>query len=266
MLVGGVRWRRDGRILVSMKRTFGPTLISRVGIGVLLAALGAPVALSAQDVREAAPAAARQPITQVADTSFRHAAHRDFGCLDCHTMQASHGTLLVRSTADCRDCHHTGERVEQGCERCHEPAEIANVVALVRRVFTLTVRDDAIDRELVFDHADHVERACAECHREGPSFAERTLDCEGCHEEHHDPGALSCQRCHGDPPVDAHPPDVHTTCAGSGCHVDAPFEASPRTRVGCLWCHDEQVDHEPEGDCVDCHFVSGSLPVHNSVR
>ena len=58
--------------------------------------------------------------------------------------------------------------------------------------------------------------------------------------------------------MDAHPPEVHVSCSGSECHADPPFPEPVRTRVGCLWCHEEQVDHEPGQTCVDCHFVTGA--------
>jgi hypothetical protein len=220
----------------------------------------------------AATAAATLPTApapaQVADTAFRHDRHATLRCLDCHDMRVGHGALLVRSVADCRGCHHVPERVGMGrdCAACHQVQELRNVVYPQERVVTLSVRDAPDDRELRFSHAAHDERPCVACHMDGPSLAVPSLDCQGCHEEHHSPSNPGCMGCHREPPEDAHTLQVHATCSGSGCHADPPFQAPPRTRVGCIWCHEDKVDHEPQGRCVDCHFVSRGWVPYLSVR
>ena len=203
--------------------------------------------------------AQRVPTSDLAhapDTTFRHALHSDFTCLDCHAMQPAHGVRLVRNVADCRACHHVRERVDLDCQACHTAAEFRNVAYPVRRALDLSIHEAPVVREIPFQHADHEDRACAECHTEGPSFAVPTLDCQSCHEEHHEPTSSGCLNCHEEPADDAHTLEVHQSCSGSGCHVNPPFSASPRTRVGCLWCHQEQADHEPQGECVDCHALA----------
>lgn len=192
---------------------------------------------------------------QVADTVFRHAIHAELSCLECHRMDADHGALVVRDAADCRSCHHVRERVERDCAACHAPSDLRNVVFPLQRGLRLSVHEDVSRREVRFDHGDHIERACAECHTEGPSFAVPDLDCGSCHEEHHDPTVSACMSCHVEPSAEEHTLAVHSTCSGSGCHTDPPFAAPPRTRTGCLWCHEDMIDHQPQGECVDCHFV-----------
>ena len=210
----------------------------------------------------AAPAAASAPL-QDADTTFLHANHRDFGCFDCHSMQADHGELLVRSTADCRGCHHTGDRLARGCASCHAEAEVADLVVPVQRSFALTVQPGPSVRDIAFAHAVHAERECVECHVGEPTLSAQAVDCRSCHEEHHESPGGGCWTCHVRPPPEAHTLEVHTTCSGAGCHVDSPIQSPPRSRDGCLMCHEEQSDHEPDGACADCHFVNG-VPVESS--
>jgi hypothetical protein len=195
-------------------------------------------------------------VAQVADSSFRHEVHEDFGCLDCHTLGAGHGSLLVRNVDDCRACHHVAQQVNRVCADCHEAPEIEAVAYPQVQEVTLSVAVSSETRVLEFSHAPHRERECAECHVGGPSLAVPELDCQRCHEEHHLEGSTACMTCHQTAPEGAHPLEVHETCSGSGCHVDPPFEASPRTRIGCMWCHEDKADHEPQDNCVECHFLS----------
>lgn len=194
------------------------------------------------------------PSAQVTDRTFRHDRHTQFQCLECHTMDQRHGGMSVQDVSDCRACHHTGERLEQGCTACHDRQDLDGLAFSLLRPFRLTVRDDALDRDVLFDHADHAERQCVECHAAGPSLAIPDLDCRGCHEEHHQPSNSGCLNCHRQPPEGAHTLDVHASCSGSGCHTEPPIEEVPRTRVGCLWCHVDKVEHEADGNCVDCHI------------
>lgn len=208
---------------------------------------------------------ALSPALQVADSTFRHDRHADFACRDCHAMEPDHGALLIRSVSDCRSCHHVRERMDRACTACHEAADLRNVVYPMERVLTLSVRDGPDDREFRFSHAAHEERACAECHAEGPSLAVPNLDCQRCHGEHHVATNPGCMNCHREPRQGAHTLEVHRTCTASGCHTDGSIAAPPRTRVGCLWCHEDMTDHEPQGLCVDCHSMPGRS-VFSSLR
>ena len=106
--------------------------------------------------------------------------------MECHGMQSQHGTSLVEDVSDCRSCHHTEERVDDDCAECHLVDDMKEEIHIVQRTFVLTVTDDPSDRDLPFTHVAHEERECAECHAEGPSLAVPDLDCQSCHEEHHE--------------------------------------------------------------------------------
>jgi hypothetical protein len=209
-------------------------------------------------------------VTQVADSSFRHDRHEDFTCLDCHSMGAGHGALRVRDVTDCRGCHHVTERANRPCSHCHEPEELGAIVYQRERVLPLSVADAPVRRRIDFSHAIHEEVECTACHADGPSLAVPDLDCGTCHEEHHVDTRSECMTCHRPAPPGAHPLEVHETCSGSGCHVDPPFEVPPRTRVACLWCHEDKADHHPEeASCVACHFLEargGSLELTGASR
>lgn len=237
-------------------------ILRLVLVGSLLGAMGVGVTPALAQVEDASSSAS--PLAQVADTSFRHDLHTDFGCLDCHAMQADHGALLVADVSDCRSCHHVRER-DRGCAACHQAGELADVV--YPRAFTLaiSVLDEPVEREVGFAHEPHEERECVECHvGDDPVLSPAELDCGSCHEEHHLATASECMACHREAPEDAHPLNVHETCSGSGCHVDPPFEVPVPTRTGCLWCHEDMTDHEPDGECVDCHLSVGSLHASGS--
>ena len=182
-------------------------------------------------------------------------------------MGADHGAVSLRDASDCRSCHHSPERIARDCRTCHDPSDLRNVVYRLQRALSLSVHREPSERVVRFDHAYHGERACSECHVEGPSFAVRELECARCHEEHHEPDVSRCMSCHVEPSPDAHTlEEVHTTCSGAGCHVDPPFRAPVSTRTGCLWCHQDMADHEPQGECVHCHFVATSHGPTSSLR
>lgn len=196
---------------------------------------------------------------QDVDRGFEHAAHDEYTCADCHTMEVEHGSLLVRGTADCRGCHHTGERLDRGCVACHDVDGVADIAVPLTRVFEFSVRPDARPaRDLVFDHRVHADRACVECHVDDTSQSAAALDCAGCHEEHHAAPPESCWSCHVRPPEGAHTVEVHRTCSGAGCHTDSPISSPTQTRAGCMLCHEDQANHEPGGECVDCHLLGSS--------
>jgi hypothetical protein len=99
-----------------------------------------------------------------------------------------------------------------------------------------------------------------QCHDDGPTLAVPDLDCQSCHEEHHSVSVTGCLSCHEEPPSEAHALVVHSTCSGAGCHETVPVGSAPRNRVGCLWCHQELTEHEPETECVSCHLMPPPRP------
>lgn len=199
-------------------------------------------------------------IPSVPDTTFRHATHESVGCLECHRMAPTHGLSRVRNISDCRSCHHSPARADAGCVTCHVVPELNDVEYEVVRDFALSVRTEIEERAVPFRHADHTARDCADCHEEGPSLSVPELDCRSCHEEHHAETASGCEGCHQEPAESAHPVAVHMTCSGSGCHQDPPLQTPRVGRTGCLWCHEEQGEHEPEDACVDCHVMPERQP------
>jgi nitrate/TMAO reductase-like tetraheme cytochrome c subunit len=188
---------------------------------------------------------------------FRHSDHPALECAACHESLERHGEVTVTTIADCRSCHHQPSTVAaDGCVRCHsESGTTADPYAHSRTMTFSTGR--VVERTLPFDHAVHATQACATCHTEGLSLSAAAVDCASCHEDHHEP-VNDCMSCHVPAPQGAHTVDVaHMTCSGSGCHEPTPFEGLPRTRSFCLVCHQDLVDHRPDGDCADCHALGG---------
>lgn len=194
------------------------------------------------------------PIVQaVADTTFRHASHRNVDCTSCHSTAEEHGTVTVTTTTDCRGCHHTAPVVSD-CAACHTgPVPTPGLSTTV--TMTLSEGEPRV-RELPFSHEVHASTDCQSCHTEGVDQPVPAESCASCHQEHHgaDP-TIDCAQCHLPAPADAHTAEVHTGCGGSGCHTSATAPAPPRNRLGCLACHQDQRDHEPDGECVECHVL-----------
>lgn len=192
------------------------------------------------------------------ERGFDHLRHAALSCASCHDTSQRHGETVVRTAADCRSCHHSNDdSVVGGCETCHTRAELGNVSHPVAQSLDLSVAEDPVARVLSFDHATHAAVTCASCHVESPEQSAAAVQCSSCHIEHHEP-TTDCASCHEAAAGGAHRVETaHVTCSGAGCHLDAPFEGVPRTRPVCLACHQEQVDHRPEGDCADCHALPG---------
>lgn len=189
---------------------------------------------------------------------FWHARHRDVECAACHSSEQAHGALTVTSVRDCRSCHHTAP-VAATCTTCHSPAELRQPRYRVPQTVRLSVAPPKT-RELPFSHRRHEAIACATCHTE-PLTLRATAQCSGCHEEHHRPGT-ECLGCHTQPPATAHTVEAHLGCSGAGCHdpVPAGVRNVPRTRSFCLACHQDLVQHEPGGNCADCHRLPRPRP------
>jgi len=223
-------------------------------LGVVLSA-----GLAAVAPQEAAP---QDPAFVVADTvpTFRHSQHEVLECRACHEMDRTHGARLVESVEDCRSCHHT-QRAGRECAACHAGAEVEEETYVLPRTFTLTVLEEPSERDLEFSHGTHRALECVACHDDGPSLGVPQLDCQSCHEEHHAPDAATgCFQCHFDPTEDAHGLGVHQTCSGSGCHQEVPVGGPPRSRAGCLWCHEDMSDHRVGRECVSCHIMPRPIP------
>jgi len=203
------------------------------------------------------PVSAAPPTTATAsaDTipTFDHALHRNLPCTSCHDMSRVHGAILVQSVEDCRSCHHTA-RSGATCVPCHDVSALAGRVFPLKRTFAPSVEAEPSVRTLPFRHEPHENLQCTRCHTDGPDLAIPNLDCTSCHAEHHRTDT-SCFDCHRQPRQGAHNLSVHVTCTGSGCHESVPVNGPPRTRTGCLWCHQDQRDHMTGKECVSCHVM-----------
>jgi len=182
---------------------------------------------------------------------FRHAQHEDLECRSCHDTDRVHGRVTITAPRDCDQCHHRDARAET-CSRCHAAGGEAG--RAYTRVQNMTVAGRAVARNLSFDHGEHAEIACAQCHTTAMTMAVAAEPCAACHTNHHD-AARDCAACHEEAPPEAHPLSVHVTCSGAGCHDAGFLTGEPRARQVCLSCHQAQTDHRPGEVCTDCHLL-----------
>ena len=201
--------------------------------------------------------------------TFPHDAHAPISCAVCHEIPQGHGSHASVECADCHRasalvtvralgpeqcaaCHHGAEQA-LSCESCHE----SRGVVQSRQQLALEVWSAPRDRTLTFEHGRHAGLDCASCHQSAPMLTP-AVPCASCHEDHH-AATVRCQSCHAPPPERAHGVESHLTCSGSGCHRAPDVEAMAATRAVCLVCHQAQEDHEPGGECIECHRVRPGL-------
>ena len=186
-------------------------------------------------------------------TRFRHDRHEGLDCTVCHATDRTHGRVKLTGLADCRSCHHTSE-AGVACRACHRDVARAGRAYSLQRTLGFS-SGDSVRRALPFEHADHDDLACGDCHRGGLARSARETSCADCHDDHHRADAR-CGACHRPAPSDVHPREVvHLTCGGAGCHEPAPVPATARSRQQCLACHAEMVDHRAGRSCTDCHLL-----------
>ncbi len=182
---------------------------------------------------------------------FDHRTHRQLDCLQCHSMQDTHGALKVRTKQDCESCHHSADQ-KRPCASCHTAAELGWQRPEKVEVRT-SVSRTTTTRTLPFPHARHTSLQCSACHGPPPTYTPR-VDCESCHSKHHQANA-ECRLCHAGLPLKAHTRAAHLACGGSGCHQDAAVASLSWSREVCLACHQDRVLHEPGLACESCHKV-----------
>jgi hypothetical protein len=190
------------------------------------------------------------------DLTFRHRQHQVVECQACHSSERAHGRTIVAGLRDCRSCHHT-QPLAGTCTGCHAQPEVRSITAWVPR--TLDIRIGSLDqprRVLPFNHSSHDRIECTACHTRGLALSAAQTDCSSCHASHHQPD-VNCRACHEQPAPTAHTREAHLTCSGAGCHQAPPaaIRDVPRTRPFCLTCHQDLVDHRPEGNCAECHVL-----------
>jgi len=193
------------------------------------------------------------PLPQELD--FLHSQHPSVDCADCHETEGSHGAVTVTTVTDCRSCHHEeDEPAVADCALCHVESGSTDDPYAVTQPIVLST-GTTLERPQPFDHGAHVDLDCASCHTEGLEKAASALSCSSCHEEHHI-ATTDCMSCHVTVAAEPHTIETaHVTCSGAGCHQDVPLEGLPRTNEVCLVCHQDQVDHEPDGLCAECHAM-----------
>lgn len=190
------------------------------------------------------------------DLTFRHGQHQVVECQACHSNERAHGRTIVAGLRDCRSCHHTQPQAGD-CTHCHSPSEARTIVSWVPRTMNIAIGSlDQPRRLLPFEHAKHDRLECTSCHTRGLALSAAQTDCSSCHAAHHQPN-VTCRDCHNQPAQMAHTRDAHLSCSGAGCHQAPPpaIRDVPRTRPFCLTCHQDMVDHKPEGNCADCHVL-----------
>lgn len=207
-------------------------------------------------------ASAGDPVVDVAmllaapADSFEHSAHEELTCLTCHTTSAGHGGLTFQQPRGCQICHHQAPARSE-CAECHVDAEeLPGVTA------ELTIHPvpgaEAVHRTAEFAHPTHADLACVECHTTPVTLAptEEVVTCASCHEKHH-AADVTCAGCHtadeGVEEAHAPPAPAHEACAA--CHTPSTISAMAPDRSFCLTCHQEQLDHEPDGACTSCHLL-----------
>jgi len=182
---------------------------------------------------------------------FPHDRHARFECSTCHQLATRHADLLLDDPRQCIACHH-GPPAAASCTACHAAVEFAGTRTHATRL-DLHVWSAPRERILRFDHARHERFECERCHQPSPTWSPAD-NCASCHTEHHGARA-DCIECHAPPAATAHTLDVHTSNCRD-CHGDASLSGAQRTRNVCLVCHQDQVQHMPQGNCADCHKLT----------
>jgi nitrate/TMAO reductase-like tetraheme cytochrome c subunit len=173
--------------------------------------------------------------------AFDHTAHVLRGGLDCttcHTPLGRHGGTTLASRASCDACHHPLIQ-PRNCAQCH-----AGPAGAPSQPISLPTGD--------FSHRAHAAAnlACTACHTP-PLMSARDLQCESCHDQHHQP-EVACVSCHRGGALAKHTRQEHVACVQ--CHAAVPH-ITRWTRQVCTACHADKVNHYPSRACDVCHKV-----------
>ncbi len=193
-------------------------------------------------------------------TSFSHERHvlrGGLACTACHTPIEDHGKTRLGSAADCQSCHHRAAAQPLDCARCHQGGSGAPEGTIA------TAGGD------LFPHQTHLtaDLSCATCHK-APSMKATDLNCESCHDSHHQPKA-TCLNCHR--PEDGvkakHTKAIAHTVACVQCHGEAVKNLTGWSRQVCTTCHVDRVDHNAPLPCDGCHRMAPqAAPAADSTR
>ncbi len=112
-------------------------------------------------------------------------------------------------------------------------------------------------RTVSFQHTEHAELTCKECHTTPVSLApnSETKGCVACHEQHHTK-ADDCAACHAGGEIGApHTPPAAAHEGCDACHTPARIAELTPSRAFCLTCHQPQAtDHHAPQECTLCHL------------
>lgn len=182
---------------------------------------------------------------------FNHRRHANVDCARCHLGELGrvHGELVVWAPSDCMACHHV-DVAASACAECHTPDEIGTSSPLPWS-FDFTVWEKPAVRRIGFDHDDHADVACLDCHQDREDLG-KVPDCASCHDDHH-AADVTCATCHTVAPEETHTVEVHFGCEGSGCHQASAVTHIQSAREVCLVCHQDQREHEMGEACGGCH-------------
>ena len=111
-------------------------------------------------------------------------------------------------------------------------------------------------REVGFEHGEHAEIGCIECHTTPVSLEpeEAVATCAACHDQHH-AARRDCAGCHRTGNVmEAHQPPVDAHQACDQCHTSTTAALLEPTRSFCLACHPSETDHYEPRECSTCHL------------
>lgn len=226
----------------------------------------------------------------------------------CHaradTLTAFHRGLGPGVLETCETCHEAHVfRVEgEDCTACHSGIASGPVAAVHPSIpetgsrpvaFTGVIREEPSAPVLLalyldlrsreswqqqvqagFDHRQHRQVACAECHSVSEAHGTVTVrtprDCQSCH---HDPRGLraGCQRCHGAEEMDVARDvtlQMRIRASGTSRPRTAAFDHGTHQEIACAACHDQPVTlaatptcerchedhHRPTAQCSDCHL------------
>lgn len=216
-----------------------------------------PLEVSAASAAEQAPPPPHS--ISVSGVSFSHSLHSEMPCLRCHDPASTHGVVSFAIPAGCDACHHGSVANAAGCARCHSPSEID---APREVTIAVAVKDHAPRKRAArFDHSDHSELECNDCHGSDITRHVRTeaASCVACHDDHH-AANRTCSECHPSAQAaSAHEKsgrDPHVAC--DSCHDPKTIATLMPDRSFCLTCHTNQATHYASGDrsCTSCHFLS----------
>jgi hypothetical protein len=194
-------------------------------------------------------------VTASPSDTFSHQRHRQLACITCHNTASRRSDLTFQPPRGCQICHHQAPARSE-CSTCHEADELDTGRPLTVQV--AVPKHAPRSRPVVFEHSEHAQVACAQCHTTPVSLQPepRAQECIACHDDHHT-DQTNCAACHRTAQItQAHaaPVDAHAGCGE--CHDQSTVTQLIPRRPFCLSCHSSSVDHYASKECSQCHFLS----------